>query len=112
MPAIDAKIGSGVERVRGKFEYLETNWKRYSEWADRVVCKYLRNQIRASFRQWIASRIGIPVIGPILTGTGWFIGVIFDVLIPILALGGLTVTGIGFPVALLLGVALVTATCD
>lgn len=79
--------------------------------AEEIACKYLRNQIRGRASTWLGID-GIPVAGSILAGFGWGLGLVVDILIPFAALSLLSATGIGIPFALILFVALFTATCD
>lgn len=80
--------------------------------AERIACKYLRNRIRSRASEWLGIDVVIPAVGSVLSGVGWSLRLVLDVLIPFTALSLVSSTIIGIPVALLLVVALFTATCE
>lgn len=79
---------------------------------ENIACKYLRHRIRERAREWVSNRLSVPFITPLLTVFGGLVGLVMDIAIPVFVLSGLSLTGIGIPIALVLLVALFTATCD
>lgn len=89
-----------------------TSIKRAYERSEDIACRYLKHRLRDRAREWFAANLNLPVVGTALGGVGWLVGLLLDLLIPVVALTSLSVTVVGLPVALMLLAAFFTARCD